>query len=109
MEEGQKQSVRHEKRLADKYAGRRNAGSGSFWSRKADVRSDRFIIEHKFTGGKSISIKGSWLKDLVRIGLMERKVPVLAFHLEGRNYVVLTEDDFDELLERGDVGLGGEG
>lgn len=99
--EGQRQSKRHENRLAKKYDGQTNAGSGSFWSRKGDVRADRFVFEHKYTAAKkSLSIKAEWLRTILNIGLMEDKVPVLAFHLDGRNYMVLTEDDFDALVER---------
>lgn len=98
--EGQKQSVKHEKRLAKKYDGSRNAGSGSFWSRKNDVRSSMFLIEHKYTGAtKSISIKLGWLDEVWRNAVVEGLMPVLAFHLGGKNYMILSEDDFDVLVE----------
>ena len=48
--EGQKQSRKHENRLAKKVGGSRTAASGAFWSRKGDVRSADLLIEHKFTG-----------------------------------------------------------
>jgi hypothetical protein len=107
---GQIQSLKHEKRLAAKHAGgQRAAGSGSFWSRKGDVRSTLFVIEHKYTAAKkSISVKVEWLNTIRNIGLMEGRIPVLAFHLGGQNYVVLSEDDFDELTERA-YGLAGSG
>lgn len=107
--EGQIQSQKHEKRLAARYDGSTNAGSGSFWSRKGDIRAARFVIEHKYTGAKkSISIKAEWLKTIRNIGLMESKMPILAFHLDGKNYFILDEDDFDELTERA-YGVAGAG
>lgn len=99
--EGQKKSQKHEQRLSKKYAdGTVNAGSGSFWSRKNDVRTARYLIEHKYTGAKlSLSIKASWLRDVWVNAIKEGKMPVLAFHLDGKDYVILSEDDFDELTE----------
>lgn len=107
--EGQIQSQKHEQRLAARYDGTTNAGSGSFWSRKGDIRAARFVIEHKYTGAKkSIAIKAEWLKTIRNIGLMESKMPILAFHLDGKNYFILDEDDFDELTERA-YGVAGAG
>ena len=51
--EGQKQSLKHEKRLEKIAGGKRSAASGAFWSRKGDVRSDDLLIEHKWTGQNS--------------------------------------------------------
>ena len=97
---GQIESIKHEKRLAEKYDGTRNAGSGSFWARKNDVRSSIFLIEHKYTSAKkSLSVKVEWLNEVWSNAVKEGLIPVLAFHLGGRNYVILTEDDFDELVE----------
>lgn len=97
---GQVESLKHEKRLARKFEGSRNAGSGSFWSRKNDVRSSMFLIEHKYTAAKkSMSVKLEWLDDVWRNAVVEGLMPVLAFHLGGKNYVILSEDDFDVLVE----------
>jgi hypothetical protein len=38
--EGQKQSKKHEARLAKKFDGKRTAASGAFWDRKGDVRAN---------------------------------------------------------------------
>lgn len=98
---GQVESLRHEKRLESKYeGGQRSAASGAFWSRKGDVRSRYFLFEHKWTEKKSLSIKAEWLIKVAKEAIMESKIPVLAFHLCGRNYVILSEDDFDELWEK---------
>ncbi len=96
--EGLRQSQKHEKRIADKYEGQVSAASGAFWSRKGDVRTDRFLIEHKYTAAKSISLKLAVLQKIEREAIKDSRTPVLALSVGGRNYVVLTEDDFDELL-----------
>lgn len=102
--EGQKQSLKHEKRLAKKTGGSRNAASGAFWSRKGDVRSDTLLIEHKWTGKKSVTIKSEVLQKITKEAILDSRMPVLGLHLDGENYVVLLEEDFFEIqnLIRGD-------
>lgn len=91
--EGQKQSLHHEKRLAQKTGGSRNAASGAFWSRKGDVRSPQLLIEHKWTGKKQITIRAEYLEKITEEAILDGRIPVLGFHLNGRNYVILDEDD----------------
>jgi len=98
--EGQKQSRKHEDRLAKKVGGSRTAASGAFWSRKGDVRSSDLLIEHKWTGKKQITLKSDVLKKIVREAILDGRMPVLGIHLEEKNYVVLLEDDFMEMREK---------
>jgi hypothetical protein len=95
--EGQKESLKHEKRLAKKIGGQRNAASGAFWSRKGDVRNDELLIEHKWTGKKSVTIKSEVLQKITKEAILDSRMPVLGLHLDGENYVVLLEEDFFEL------------
>ena len=97
---GQKESQKHEKRLAQKVGGKRNAASGAFWSRKGDVRSDDLLIEHKWTGKKQATIKSDVLKKITREAILEGRVPVLGIHLDGEDYVILLEDDYLELRDK---------
>lgn len=96
---GQKESKRHEVRLAKKIGGKRNAGSGSFWTRKGDVRSDDLLIEHKWTGKASFTVKATVLEKIVKEAILDTRTPVLGFSLNNENYVMLTEDDFLELRQ----------
>lgn len=98
--EGQKESQKHEKRLAKKIGGSVNARSGGFWSRKGDVRSDDLLIEHKYTGKKSFSVKADVLEKITREAILEGRMPVLGVHLNGENYVILLEDDFLEIRDK---------
>jgi Holliday junction resolvase len=98
--EGQKQSRKHENRLAKKVDGSRTAASGAFWSRKGDVRSADLLIEHKWTGKKQTTIKSDVLKKIVREAILDGRMPVLGIHLDGENYVVLLEDDFMEMRDK---------
>lgn len=94
-----KKSRKQEKRSANTYNGSRNAGSGSFWLRKNDVRSTELLIENKLTvGKKSITLKNIDLVELRERAILEDRIPVLQFDLSGRNYVVLVEDDFLEMI-----------
>jgi hypothetical protein len=97
--EGQKQSQKHEKRLAKLVDGSVNAASGAFWSRKGDVRSKELLIEHKWTGKKQVTIKSEVLKKITREAILDSRIPVLGLHLDGENYVVLLEDDYLEMRE----------
>lgn len=98
--EGQKQSQKHEKRIAKRIGGKRNAASGAYWSRKGDVRSDDLLIEHKYTGKKQTTIKSDVLKKIMREAILDGRTPVLGIHLDGEDYVILTEHDFIEMREK---------
>ena len=97
--EGQKQSQKHEKRLAKAIGGSVSAASGAFWSRKGDVRNKELLIEHKWTGKKQVTIKSDVLKKITREAILDNRIPVLGLHLDGENYVVLLEDDYLEMRE----------
>ena len=94
---GQKESRKHEDRLAKKIGGQRTAASGAFWSRKGDVWSKDLLVEHKWTGKASVSVKAAVLEKIVTEAILDGRMPVLGFHLNEENYVLLLEDDFLEL------------
>jgi len=94
---GQKESQKHEKRLEKLTGGVRSAASGAFWSRKGDVRTDDLLIEHKWTGKKSVTIKSEVLEKITKEAILDSRTPVLGLHLDGENYVVLLEEDFFQL------------
>jgi hypothetical protein len=98
--EGQKQSQKHEKRLAKAVGGQTTAASGAFWSRKGDVRSADLLIEHKWTGKLSKTIKSSELKKIVNEAVMDGRLPIFGIHLDGEDYVILMETDFLELWNK---------
>lgn len=95
--DGQRESQRHEKRLAKVIGGSRTAASGAFWSRKGDVRSETYLVEHKYTAAKSYSLKISELEKIRKEALLVGRIPMFCLSLGDRNYVLLLEDDFLEL------------
>ena len=96
MSEQLRRSQAQEERLSNKlFKGRQQPRSGAGVFRKADVRSDRFLYECKRTDNKrSITIKAADLEKLRQQALREGRSPALPFELNGRHYIILTEDDF---------------
>ena len=93
---GLRESQKHEARLAKEVGGQRSAGSGAFWSRKGDVRSKDLLIEHKWTGKSSFTLKAKVLEKIVIEAILDSRIPVLGIILNNENYVIMTEDDFLE-------------
>lgn len=95
-----KASRKQEDRSAKLYRGSRNAGSGSGWLRKNDVRSHKFLIENKLTNNaKSYSVKLQELTELTQRAVLEDRTAVLQFDIGGKHFVVLNEDDFIAMAE----------
>lgn len=92
--EGQKASQYHERRLADLLCGTRPAASGAFWTRKGDVRAEKYLLEHKYTSKNSISVSRTVLDKIRSEAIMDQRVPLLALHINGRNYMLMEEDDW---------------
>jgi hypothetical protein len=97
---GQKQSQKHEKRLAKAVGGQTTAASGAFWSRKGDVRSSNLLIEHKWTGKLTKTISSKELKKITTEAIMDGRLPVFGIHLDGEDYVILLETDFLEIWDK---------
>ena len=95
--EGQKQSQKHEKRIAKAIGGSTTAASGAFWSRKGDVRNETLLIEHKWTGKKTKTISAVELEKITNEAIMDGRTPVFGIHLNGEDYVILLETDFMEM------------
>lgn len=94
-----KRSRKQEEKTAARYKGSRNAGSGSGWMRKNDVRSHEFLIENKFTDNlKQYSVKVKELIELEQRAILEDRIPLFQFEIQKRRYVILTEDDFTSMF-----------
>jgi hypothetical protein len=50
-------------------------------------------------GTKGITLKEVDLRELRERAIIEDRIPVLQFDLNGRNYVVLVEDDFLAIID----------
>lgn len=103
-------SQKQERSLAKNLGGRTVPASGAFWSRKGDVRSEDLLVEAKTTEKASFSIKKTIWEKIRKEALLDGRIPVLAVQIQGRNLVVLDEEDFLELranagrhLDQGDL------
>lgn len=98
MNDINRRSKKQEERTAERYNGSRNVMSGAGWVRKNDVRTIDLLVENKFTDKKSYSIVSQEMVKLSRTAILEDRIPVLQVDLGGRSYVVLSENDFLEMI-----------
>jgi len=63
------------------------------------VRADGLLIEHKYTGNKTYTLKAVDLEKNVTHAILESRTPIFGISLNNKNYVILTEDDYLEMRE----------
>lgn len=94
-----KASRDQENRRARRSGGTRNAGSGSGWLRKNDVRTATFSFENKITKYRSFTLKLDDLIKAEKIALLDGRTMVFEINMDGRTYMVMTEADWETLIE----------
>lgn len=57
------------------------------------------LIEHKYTGNKTYTLKAVDLEKNVTNAILESRTPIFGISLNNKNYVILTEDDYLEMRE----------
>jgi hypothetical protein len=83
----------------ERFGGVRNSRSGAGWSRKNDGRTSTELVEFKRTDNRrSITLLFDDLIALYRHAVAESRRPVLVFELGGREWVVLPEPSYHELV-----------
>lgn len=99
--DGQRNSQKQERRLADRTGGRTVGGSGNSWSHKGDVIAGDLHIEAKWTGKNSFSVSAALWRKLETEAVRSGKMPVLAIRLDPSDLdlIVLGEDDYFALVE----------
>jgi hypothetical protein len=85
-----------EKKAAKDYNGRTTPGSGATWHHKADVRSDKYLVECKTTVKSSYSLKATDVKKLLDQALTENRTGLfeIEFSELGLTCVVMDKEDF---------------
>jgi hypothetical protein len=103
MLDSRKRSRRQEKFLANKFRGQEQPASGAMWHAKGDVKTDRLLFEAKTTGMRSYSLSVETMDKIAREAIGTNRKPALhiRFERERRDFVVLTLDDYEELVQRG--------
>lgn len=93
-------SRNQENRGASLFGGKRVGGSGNSWSHKGDTVTPDLLIEYKFTGKKTYSLKAEELEKNVNEAVARGREPVFGVLLNGKNYVIIPEGDFIDLREQ---------
>lgn len=93
-----KASRKQENRVAGRFGGRRTPGSGNQWSRKNDVRTAAHSFELKTTGRGQYALKAKELEEGEKNALLDGREFVFGIEMNGRNWIVLAEEDFELLL-----------
>ncbi|MGD6750301.1 hypothetical protein [Streptomyces sp. BH105] len=96
---GLKRSQKQEKGLAAKYDGKVSPGSGNGWIHKNDVRNGELSFEAKTTEKSQYPLKLDELKLAEKNALLSGREMVFVIEMGGRNWMVLSQETFDTLLE----------
>lgn len=93
MREELRRSRKQERGTAKRFGGRVNPGSGAGWARKGDVVTPGLLIENKWTGKMQVTLKSLDLEKITEEATAEGRIPALAIELNGRRYILFTEED----------------
>lgn len=93
-----KKSQKQEERIATVLGGRRTPGSGNGF-RKNDVRTADLSLEMKYTGKKQYTLKSVDLEQGEKHAIMDGREFAFGIEMNGRNWVVISEDDWLALRE----------
>ncbi len=74
-------SAAQERSIAQKVKGKVQPGSGSSWRAPGDIRTDKYLIETKYTKHDSFSLTKNLWKDIKAKAYQQGKEPVLVIEL----------------------------
>lgn len=87
-----------EKSDAKDFGGQRQKGSGNYWAKPGDVKTDKFLIDSKQTSKPSYSIsKKTWDK-IYEEALFSYRIPILSLLIQNLELVVLDKSDFLQII-----------
>lgn len=78
-----RRSGKHERTVARTVDGKVQAGSGSSWRAKGDVKNGTHLIEHKFTKKGSFSVKENYWQNHCTIARDQGRIPAIIIHFDG--------------------------
>lgn len=88
-----------EKKDSKDFGGYRQKGSGNFWAKPGDVKTDKFLIDSKQTEKKSYSISLETWDKLYEEALFSFRIPILSLLIQNKELVVLDKEDFLKLIK----------
>lgn len=89
-----------EKNDKKSFGGRKSRGSGNYWSEPADIKSENFLIECKYTKNKSFSISIEKWQKIYDEALFSHRLPLLSIQIKDVEVVVLSKSDFLNLIKK---------
>jgi hypothetical protein len=91
-----KRSRQQERRAAKRLGGRTTPGSGNGWVQKGDVHTDDLLVEYKTTNHLSYRLFEDELLEAEREALIAGRDALfgISFGRSGRNWVVMSEEDY---------------
>lgn len=89
-------TAKRESRVAKEQGGRRVPGSGNTPWAKEDISTENYLIQHKHTDGKSISVTYKALEDLRCNAIDTEKEPLMILEYDRTNFYILNEVQFRE-------------
>ena len=92
-----RKSQKQEKDVANHFNAKTVIASGAFWSAKGDVRSDKFLIECKFTDRKSYVVTSKVWEKISKEAVKDHlRIPLLIVDIRGTRIVIFNPHDFED-------------
>lgn len=88
-----------EKKDSKDFGGQVQKGSGNFWAKPGDVKTNRFLIDSKQTEKKSYSISLKTWDKLYEEALFSFRIPILSLLIQKQELVVLSKEDFLKFIK----------
>ncbi len=80
--------------------GKRVRGSGNRWYNPGDSRSNDYLIESKFTEGKSYSLNYNKLKKIYNEALLIYKIPLFSVQIKDIEVVIFFREDWNKIIKK---------
>ena len=89
-----------EKKDSKDFDGQRQKGSGNFWAKPGDVKTEDYLIDSKQTSKSSYSISYKTWDKLYEEALFSFRIPILSLIIQDLELIVLSKDDFLKLTKK---------
>jgi len=87
-----------ERRDAKDLGGNVTPRSGGFWSFAGDVKTDRFLLDSKYTETDHFKVSTKIWNKIYDEALLAQKTPILSLEIENLELVVIDKYDFLTIL-----------
>lgn len=95
-----KKSEKQEARTAQQLGGRTQIASGAIWTMKADVRTEQFLVENKFTDSNYYSLKRAIWDKIEHEALNDSlRTPMMQIDIQDNSIVVIDKNYWEVITE----------